>query len=128
MIFDSKEIMSVPFLTMEASVGHAEEVFRKHALFSLPVLDADGSFVGILCLKKVFLAAAAAMRRPTLSLSPAPRNGGEVSCTYHPGAALPWGRGSEGAGTPTPPIGASACETVASPPRTGVGGNDSSMT
>ena len=59
MIFDSKEIMSVPFLTMEASVGHAEEVFRKHALFSLPVLDADGSFVGILCLKKVFLAAAA---------------------------------------------------------------------
>ena len=58
MIFDSKEIMSVPFLTMEASVGHAEEVFRKHALFSLPVLDAVGSFVGILCLKKVFLTAA----------------------------------------------------------------------
>ena len=66
MIFDSKEIMSVPFLTMEASVGHAEEVFRKHALFSLPVLDADGAFAGILCLKKVFLAATEKDPEPTL--------------------------------------------------------------
>ena len=57
MFIDSKEIIPDPYLFAEQTVDFAIDVFRTASFSSLPVLNRQGEYLGVMCFRKMLFAA-----------------------------------------------------------------------